>query len=219
MDEKKEPKKKSKTEDAPGKELHLIVGAMAVLIVAFFAFSFFFQSLKTFEYEGLTFRKDHFGEIPIYVYTYNSLLTPRAIDTQQVNVVLRGDPRENIVPFEGELELPYGKFVYITHEDEGISQCEYGALSVSSLSSFLASNGFRIKGGVADETLAEENDLEYYTCENHPDNPVISFSTGEETKITRDGNCYSIQVNNCEVLPAVEKFIVRSLIDARSRTN
>jgi len=43
----------------------------------------------------------------------------------------------------------------------------------------------------------------------------LLLRTGEETRINRNGLCYYIDVADCEILPAIEKFIVQSIIDAK----
>ena len=65
---------------------------------------------------------------------------------------------------------------------------------------------------------AKANNLTWINCEKYPESAVILIKKGEETKITKTGeNCYLISANNCETLPAMEKFVVQSLVDARER--
>ena len=205
----------SASEKSKSRDLYWIIGVMVGLVILFFVTSFIFQSFRTFTYGGLTFTKEKFGEIPLYKYSYNSIITPRATETKPVTVFLRNDPRENNVSMDGEIALQYGKTIYITVNSTGITQCPYSTLSVASLSSFLASNGFTLRGATVNEVEAQENNITYVTCEAFPYNPVILIQSGEITRITKENNCYTMEVSDCEILPAVEKFIVQSIVDSR----
>jgi len=232
------PKKEKKKED---KQLYYIIGTMAGLIIVFLVAHSIFQGLRTFEYQGLTFTKEKFGNIPLYYYYYYtnpSHATGSAIaeNPRMINVYLRYDPRENDIPVTGEIEFPRGKFIYVTLNSTGLTECKYSTLALGGLSSFLNQNGFTLKAGVFDEEEAKSEGLDYITCEKHPDNPTILIQSGDETSIERKSvktisssggkiigesteytNCYVITVANCEILQATEKFIVQSLIDARAR--
>ena len=215
-------KKKKKTSGSD-KELYWILGAMVGLIVVFLISFSIFQSMKTFEYQGLDFTKEKFGEIPLYRYYYftNSLSTTGAVigEPKLVNLYLRNDPRKINIPIEGEIEFPRkGKFVYITINGTGLDQCKYSSIALASLSSFLTQNDFTVKGAVPNEAEAEENNIKYATCETRPDNAVILIQTGQETKIVKEAeNCYVISSTNCEILPAVERFMIQVIIDAKAR--
>jgi len=215
-----ETEESSLSQEKKSRELYWILGVMVGLIIIFFLASSVFQSFRTFTYEGLTFSKEFLGEIPYYRYSYNSKITPNAINPTPINLVLRIDPRENTIPIDGEIEFPYGNIIYITVSGEGITQCPYSTLSIGSMGSFLASNGLSIKGATQNETEAEEFNLLHVTCDTFPGAPTIAIQSGEETRITRDENrCYTIEVADCEILPAVEKLMVQSLLDARKRAD
>ena len=238
QEETTESKVTSKTQD---KQFYYVIGAMVGLIVLFLLAHSFFQSLKTFEYQGLEFSKEKFGDIPLYYYYYYtnpSYATGNVIQNEprMINLYLRHDPRTNEIPVDGNLEFQRGKFIYITLNSTGLTECPYSTLALAGLSSFFGQNGFEIKGGVPDEAEAKKDNLEYITCEQHPDNSVILIKSGDETKIKRDSktvytavdgklagksteysNCYTITVANCEILQATEKFMTQSIIDAKAR--
>ncbi|MBU0466489.1 MAG: hypothetical protein KJ718_04000 [Nanoarchaeota archaeon] len=216
----KKPAKKSSKAD---KELYWVLGVMLGLILIFFASSAIFKSTKSFEYQGLKFTKERFGEIPLFKYFYSTdrTTTPTtgsvigSKGTSTVTVLLRNDPRKNNIPVDGEIEyLKKGEFIYATLNSTGLL-CEYSNVAMASLGAFLNQNGFKVKGASVDEADAEANGLDYITCENKPDRMVLLFQQGEKTSITREGNCYITNVANCEILPAVEKFIVQSVLDAK----
>lgn len=216
MTEEKSNKKTEEINLPSNKELYWTLGIIVSLIVIFLLASAFFKSLGSFEYEDMTFKKDKFGEIPIFLYTYNTI---QAGKTNVINVVLRFDPRKNKVPIYGEIDLNHGGQIFLSIGSEGLEQCEYSIISVSTLSSFLASNGFKVQGATLNKEEAENLNITYATCEEFSQNTVIQILSGEKTQIVREPeNCYTITVANCEILPAFEKFTVQSIIDAKKRS-
>lgn len=139
------------------------------------------------------------------------------------NLYLRNDPRTNIVPFTGYavekgIEFYQGNPIYISLSPEGLVGCEYGSVGISNLASFLVENQFKIIGASTNKEQAEENNIKYATCQEHPEGPAIILKGGNQTQIIRESaGCYVIEINNCEILPAIEKFQVQMILDARAR--
>jgi hypothetical protein len=223
MEKEKEPTKKEKS-SLMDKQLYWAFGIMVVIIAAFLIGSYVRPNPNSFEYNGLKFEKQMLGNIPLYKTTYFTEKTIRTTgdvintgESTAVNILLRSDPREiDDIPVEGEIEfLPREYFVYMTVSSSPDLLCEYSLIAMAQISSFLTQNGFKPKAGVSDEQAAQEQDLDYITCENHPERMVISLEAGDENKIVRDGNCYTIYVANCEILKPTEKFIIQSILDAK----
>lgn len=212
-----------KPKENTNKELYWVFGAMVGLVIIFLVSYSIFQGLKNINYQGLSFKKEMFGQIPLYHYYYIGkvkTITGGVISEQnkKVDLFLRNDPNENNITVDGEIIFPEDKSVYIGIGNEGISNCKYTVIGLATLSSFLSQNGISVKAGVADLEDAKANNLTHISCEKYPSSAVILIEKGEKTKITKSkGYCYTISVNNCETLPAMEKFIVQSLIDARGR--
>lgn len=216
--------KQKKTNEAP---FYWILGSMLFII----ALSLVALTLKgeanSFDYEGLDFKKEMFGNIPIYKHTY---LTEKFVTTagnvigtgkaRTVTLQLRNDPRElEDIPVEGRIEfLEREKRIYITFDSSEGLLCDYSPIAAHQLSLFLKQNAYNVKAGTSDEEASQERELDYITCENRPERMVISFVSGDETTIERQDNCYTITVANCEILPAAEKFIIQALVDAREET-
>lgn len=200
--------------------LYWLFGALAFIVIVFFTFYYIFSSLNKFEYEGLTFTKERFGEIPVFHYYYLYNFEEKQY---QYNLYLRNDPRKNTVPITGRavsegIEFPIGNTIYVSVAPEGLVGCEYGSVGISNLATFLRDNQLKVKGASPDEKLAKENNVEYATCENHPKDVVILLKGGNETRVVLEKeNCYVIEVANCEVLQAIEKFQVESILDAKAR--
>lgn len=228
--------KKKQEKEKQTKELYWILGGMATLIIVFVASYAYAESLKTFEYEGLTFKKESLGEIPLFRYTYSveipsrsqgvSLVTGNVINqgndaTKTVNVYLRNDPRENTVPFEGdEIEFFERRPILLSLEtNNGLDECAYTAVGIGTLTNFLVQNNFEVKAGVSDEVVADENNLDFISCENNQRDTVIEIKTGEESAIVKQSPlCYELIIADCEVMETVEKLIVESIVDAKERS-
>ncbi len=194
--------------------LPLII-ALVVLALVFVALYYAFAGIGKVKYEGLVFMKQKYGSLEVYTYTYKTINEDGRVAENAI--YLRTDPRENKIPVEGEIIYPEGKTVLISINATNLTECEDNAIAVATLSSFLVANGLVIKGGTPDKQEAEENDQNYITCGKYPANTVISIRAADKTEITRTGLlCYNVNVANCEIMPAVEKFILQSILDSRS---
>lgn len=200
-----------------------IVIFLVAIVSVFFIFSQIFSSFGKVKYDGLTFTKEKFGEIPVYHYAYYLSSPTGAL--VQYNLYIRNNPAENKVPVDGKIRFAAGNLVYIGIDGEGLSKCNQSSIALAGLSQFLTNNFIKIKSGVLDIKEAVAENLSYISCEGHPDNRVIKIKTGNATYITNKEvsnddikTCYTISVANCEVLPAVEKFIVQSIVDAKNAT-
>lgn len=227
LEQEKEPTSNQK------KELYYILGGMAILLAVFLGTYYYMGSVKTIEYEGLTFTKESIGNIPLYHYFYYadvstsqgvSLTTGDLLrkDPQQklVNVYLRNDPRKNKVPIEGEIEFIGGKPVYLSINSQGLEECKYSSAGIATITNFLVANNFKVVGGVPDATQAKENNLKQVSCEHNPKDVVIEIQSGEESSvIKRSPLCYEVTISNCDVFNPIEKLIVKSILDAKARTS
>lgn len=223
--EKSLEKKEEENKEIPGSakverknnQIFWIIGMILFLVVVFSISYYIFSSYRSFEYTGLTFTREKFGEIPVFHYYY--YITPEL----KYNLYLRNDPRENNVPVTGKIidngiEFSKDERVYLSVDPKGLTECEYGRVGIGSLASFLADNQLNVKGAAPDEKLAKEANVNYATCEFRPDDVVIILKEGEQTRIVHDKDkCYVIEVANCEIMPAVEKFQVQAVLDARAR--
>ena len=77
-----------------------------------------------------------------------------------------------------------------------IDKCE--PTSLISLGYTMGGLGYDLQTAATTEEDAEENDLEFMTCENTDINTVITLTSGNESKITRNPekrNCYTLHIN------------------------
>ncbi|MEM4271673.1 MAG: hypothetical protein QXD13_01115, partial [Candidatus Pacearchaeota archaeon] len=170
-------------------------------------------------YGGMTFTKGTFGSVILYRTSYNVVSADGR--AARYELYLRTNPKENNVPVEGKIFYPAGRTVYTAVNESGLN-CELTLVAISELGQFLAGNLLKTKAGTLDYERAISENITYVSCEKYPENTVIIIKAGNETKITNKEtnvsgkeNCYTISVANCEIVPAVEKFIVQSLVDSR----
>lgn len=198
------------------KEILGVLGFLAVLVIVFIVASAYFKSMSYFEYEGLTFSKQKIGEIRVFHHSYY-VQTPAGLALY--NFYVRNDPRENDVPVNGESNLMKpGSIVYLSVNSDGLQECRYGPLAVGSLSSFLTDNQMRVIAGNLNFWDAGLNKDLWATCENKPGNKVIEILKANETKISIEGNCYRIEVADCQILEATEKLELESILNAKKVT-
>ena len=222
MENKDSPKSEEKKTKKQDNELYWVLGVMVGLIAIFLVASSVVQSFSKVEYNGLTFTKEKLGDIQLFKYYYvtdKTVATGKVVDNAQLEPViiyLRTNPNENEVPINGgKISFPRGKKVWVGIGDD-LESCKYSPIAVSSVSSFISQNGFAHEAGLTDKTEAEENDLAHVECSVYPNNPVIILKKGDETAVNIiNENCYEIVANDCEILPASEKFIVQTILDAK----
>ncbi len=190
----------------------IMLGLLAVLIIP----NLIFRSINKFEYQGLAFTRERFGDIPVYHYYY--YFNDDFNQYYKYNLYLRNDPRKNNVPVYGKISFPEGEAVYLSINGTGIAECNNSLRDIATLSSFLNSNMINVRAGTPDKEEAKMNNLTYVTCESKPENPVILIQKGEETSIEKNGNCYRMDINQCRLLDAVEKFEVQAILDAKEKT-
>lgn len=208
--------KKSKSEKQSN--LSWIIAGIIILAALFVILYYIFQSWGTIEYKELKFTREAYGNI--YVYHYEYYFKGPENQIYKSNVYLRNDPRKNNIPVEGEISFQPSMVSYISVNESGLRNCPDSVIAVATLSQFLAHNLLQAKGATPDKEDADARNITYATCDTQANNTVLLMTPGEKTSIVKNtDSCYNIQIAQCEIMPAVEKFIVQSLIDARERFN
>lgn len=218
MAKKDNPKKEKETKiDKQIKKYLPFVVWLLILLAIFFVLYYVFQGLGKIEYKGMTFTREKFGELLVYSYSY-LVKNPEGRIIQNV-LYLRHNPKENNVSIDCRIVYPEGERVMISINDSGLSECEDSMIAVATLTNFLVSNNLDVKGGTPDKEKAKENNMSYVSCDNYKGDPVIAIRAADETKITKEEPyCYHIDVANCEIQQAIEKFVVQSIIDAKENS-
>ncbi len=215
MTKKKKENKSKETKKENLKPLYWLVWFGIFLVVLYFISGAVFREISSFNYEGLEFSKEKFGDIPVFHHYY--YFTDGAGDLVKYNFYLRLDPRKNVVPIEGEVEFDtQGRFNYIS-VDANLGECEYASVAIAELSAFLTNNEMKVRGAMPDLIQSERNNVDFATCVNPKDRYVVLVEKGDETKIVREDMCYKVEVANCEILEALEKLQIQALLDAKAR--
>ena len=207
-----------------GREIYWVLGGATVLIILVFIAYSVMQNMKVFEYEGLVFTEEKFGQIEVYKYSYypeKPTITGRVTDENPAVVFyFRTDPRNNNVSINvNNVVFPNGADVYVTYKGIELEQCEYNLLAASNMAAILSRGGIRLKSGLGEKEIATANNITYVTCEEFPNDIVVQVESSNETKVVQEGSCYRIKVSNCEILEATEKFVVEALAQAVERKN
>jgi hypothetical protein len=212
---KKSDKKVSKK--IQNRQMYWIVWIMATLLVGILVFWYLTQTMHSFNYRGLSFTKERASE-DLFVYHYYNYFKDPQGQLYKANTYLRNDPRRNDVPIDVTTEFPFGKYVFVSINQTGLSNCTDSSLAIATITQFFTNNLLTVKGATVDKDEATNQSLRYVTCETDPNNPVIIFKSSDKTEVIETKqNCYEIRIANCEILKAVEKFELQTLIDAKAR--
>tara|TARA_Y100000034_G_C6879549_1_gene402772 strand:+ start:327 stop:1043 length:717 start_codon:yes stop_codon:yes gene_type:complete len=210
----KSKKKKLSKKEIRNKQVMWTVVLMASLILIIVLVPFIFRNVvNKFTYINLDFQKTRLGN-NIYYSTRVPIVDPTGKILGSYAMNFKNDPRETskVSSFlqEGLITFQKDNPVYITLYPEMETCGAKNFIALSDLTGFLQDfGGLEVKSGIAKKDYAEENNEEYITCKNTLNNTVIYMNSGPKTEITKvNENCYEIIYNNCEVLPATEKFML-----------
>jgi len=193
------------------KDVIIILIIMAVAFLAFFVFLKIFTSYAvSFNYEGLKFKKEAYGKL-IFYHTQVNLVRPDG--RFQYNLYLRNDPRK-LEQIPADFSLIFMKDTIATF-DPVIDRCSDAGLAGLGIGDFFSAMGSKVKGATTDEQIANETGKPFVTCENTLNATVIKLVQGDNSSIAQDnenGNCYILNIKNCEVMETTERFLLASLV-------
>ena len=193
----------------------LIVVLLAVL-TSFFITGWILSESKKYDYIGLTFKKDMFGNIPIHSAEY----VGRAVTGWPVNfkIILRNDPRKLDIPVEGKLRFITSNKTYVSLDKEsGVLECEDANIALSSMGIFMSNMKFDIEPAFTSKNASLESKRSLVTCENLKNNTVFIITAENQSKIYQyqnNSNCYILSVSNCEIMRVIEKFEITVTAEA-----
>lgn len=194
-----------KSED---RQLAWVVGIIAVVFIVTLGTYYWFEGVKSFEYAGVNWTIEEFGEFDVYHARFANLIG----DNLNYNLYLRNDPRKNKVSVDGEFKsFRYGGFISLSQEFEAC-RGEVSRVMVD-LGSFLRSGlGMkRIDVATSDAEFSLESGTRYANCYSYDsfDRSVFMLDVGENRVVQDDVNrfCYRIYVNDCNDILAIEKFM------------
>jgi len=148
-----------------------------------------------FEYGGMEFEKNQVGEITFYKTILPLKQDGKSLD---LSVYFRNSPEKVYkVLFNGS--IPTRELMVINSTDEFICDGD-GVIGVQNVV-----NNF---GYFGIKSVQDKN----ATCDSQGRYLFVEIDAGNETKIVQDSEtCYTIKVNNCEILIATERFLLQKV--------
>ena len=199
-------KRKSSTNDRYGQYLKYVLISMGALILILVAAYFIIQSGKQFEFLGLQWDKQMFGEIKLYHAQIGIVKDGSAYVS---DIFLRNDPRSLDIPNE---TIKFKRnIVYFSINNSVGDNCKEGTSAFTDLGKFFATLGIEAKLALSNESEAQKLNMPYVTCDNTLNSSVFMFQGGEKTRVRSYGDCHIVEVANCELTKAAETIMVGSI--------
>ena len=199
----KKMEESSKIEEKPPKKSYIgifvLIAAVALGVYLIYSFVNFSPG---FEYRGITGNVVKEGNIIFYK---TSLPVVYQGNEQDYFFYLRNEPKElDKIPFDGKIE--FTKNLVIQSPDEYELACNgYGTIGIMQITTF-----FNLMGA----EVGKDTDA---ICVGNGEYTLLTLKKGNETRIDQVGpSCYDIQVKDCEILEATEKFLLEGLIEANT---
>lgn len=203
--EKKTAEEQIKKENKTLRNLFIGLGIFVAVLVVVVLIA---NSMTRFEYGGLKFNIEKFGNIivyrtffPVYSKTGVNLMTGGAV-TEHVadyNIYIRNDPRKlEEIPFNGDLVLLSNMVI----NTSGDFTCDgEGVIAVANMVKLFDILGINV--------IKDSN----ATCDSQGRYMFLQIQEGEDSEINKiSGGCYELNVNNCEILKVTEKFMIETLV-------
>jgi hypothetical protein len=176
----------------------VIIILMIGLAGLFAAFYFLSDSFNHMNIQGVKFTID---KTVMAGKTLYKTSIPATINGSKVtyNFWLRGNPKiTEQIPFEGNLTVMKNM---VLNQTSNFNCNGDGIIGIANL--------VKLYNIVGSEVIADKN----ATCDGNGRYVFINIQNGNETKITQTGKtCYNIQVKDCEILPATERFMIETFI-------
>ncbi len=178
------------------RNLLLIVGLIAIFVAGYLLFSY---ASSNFTYKGVKFSIVN-DEWVKNLYNTKVPVTYQGAKTDY-NFYLRMDPRETVkeVPFNGSLYIRPNMVINTTND----IQCHGdGIIALANLI-----NLYKVLGT---KVIQDAN----ATCDNQSRYVYIKIQISNRTSVEETAPaCYNINVNNCEVLKATERYMIETFVE------
>jgi hypothetical protein len=190
------------------KQLRIILIWMAALIIFLVVFAIFYQNASTFMYNGMKFKKVNMEGLRLYQTTFTFT---KQEGTFKFDLYLRNNPKDlDKIPVNiSNLMIRRGGFVSF---DPRVSGCYGSNIAAHSIGNFFGALGMQIKGATTDKNLSEEQIIDWKTCEDAKNVTVIVVQKADATSIEKQGDCYILNIGNCEIIPVAERFILETSV-------
>ena len=177
--------------------LKYILIAIGILMLATVGGYFVMNSMKSFNYDGITFNV--VKEIAPYKTSIPVMYKGNEVP---YNFYLRNDPRNlEYINFNGNINFEKTAVINATNN----LNCDgMGIIAIANIV-----NLYRVFGT---DMIKDQN----ASCDSEGRYMFINVKEGNESKINQFGpSCYDLVVNNCEILEVTEKFMIESISEAQ----
>lgn len=201
-----------------------------VVILALVVFGFVFKTQlltfweklqgNVFDYHGFTFVRGKQGSLVLYA-TKLAIYRPVQNETFLYTLYLRNDPRTLEKAIESNISSKLTRKVYVSFESEPL-QCNGSILAAYKIGEFLDAAAIYKEGTFASEEIAKNLSNNSYKIKNCSDAQgkwsVILFKQSDTNKsyIHQEGQCYILEVANCNMIEMSERFIL-AMIDVMAK--
>ena len=203
LPKKEEPKKISKKQEKEQERIlyYFLIG-FAVFMILILLFFFIANFSRTFTYKNIKFNIIKKGNIFFYNSHFKTILNNKLVD---YNIYLRNDPRIlDKIPFNGK---PYFSKIMVLNFSNSINCGGYGNIAIANLGQIFNAMGTKV--------ITDPN----ATCDSKNRYLFVKIQNTNKTSVDQlTKTCYSINVKNCEILKATEKFILEYYVDYYSKT-
>lgn len=180
----------------------LVIGLIALVFVAYMVFAYF---TANFEYEGVKFSMVADEWVGIL---YNTKIPVVYNNSQKANYnfYLRKDPRITTkeVDFDGELLI---KPLMVINSTGELNCDGDGIIALANLMSL-----YKVIG-------TEVGRAPNATCDSLGRYVYVNIEESNETRIIETTPaCYTIKVNNCEILMATERYMIETFVELKKTT-
>lgn len=204
--QKEKKEEKSSGQEKPksyAKQTKIVVIIMFVLLASVFVAYWLVQESKTFEYHNMKFYKEKEGALMFY----KSLLGYATKSGESIPFIikLRGDPRQlDKIPIEGEIKNLKEKVVFSVSPE--IANCSDTPRVMVDFSMTLGAFGLKTSAATSSKEYAKQINIPLIDCKDAKDKTVILMKEGNETKIVKTGECYTLEISECRVQDNFERF-------------
>lgn len=201
-DEKSERLKKEE------KQVIVVIIFMVLAFAAFLLFYFIFKNAGAFVYEGIRFQKTESKGLVLY---HGKIGMKIGGNTFNYNLYFRNDPRK-LASIPANISSILRRTGYISFEPK-ISDCYGSNIAAYNLASLLGALGMDVKGATTSHTVAIDESIPERDCADALNKTIIVLQHSNETYIQQKGECYTINIANCNVIGASEAFMLAIIKD------
>ncbi|MEK6827403.1 MAG: hypothetical protein AABX99_02885 [Nanoarchaeota archaeon] len=182
-------------------KLAIILGGLVLFFAMFYLMSYYSMH---FDYRGVKFEVTKMGQLTLY----KTSLPVTTSDGKRAdyNFYLRNDPRKlEEIKFDGQISLSPNMVLNMTNSFNCNGD---GMIAIANLQNLYNLIGTKM--------IRDEN----ATCDLEGRYMFLRIRDGNKTGIMESGvkgGCYDLDVNNCEILPATEKFMIETLIEVNAK--